>query len=153
MTPWIRIVASALVAVALTAARPTSADTREDLALELMRLTGETNAGATAAAGIVAQMKPAFPTVSDEEWKEIESTVETRELIDLSVSVYVKHFDESELSQLVDFYRSSLGRKLLERTPRVLNEIAVKGNRWAQAQMDAISTKLQSRGHPIRNRE
>lgn len=154
MTSRIRIAtALACVGLALPSPSATAGEEREiELARELMSLTGEDDAGVTAAAGIISQMKPSFPTVSDEEWAEVARTFSSEEMIEMSVTVYVKHFDESELSQLVDFYRSSLGQKLLQRTPAVLNEIAVIGNQWAQAKMQQISKKLQAAGHPLRNR-
>jgi hypothetical protein len=129
--------------------QPARADVaaREKLARELMQLMGETDVGAHAAAGLLSQMREVFPTVPDETWAELASTFETKELVDLTVGIYVKHFDESELSALIEFYRSEIGRMLIERTPAVMDEIALTGNDWAQRKALEIVEKLQAAGH------
>jgi hypothetical protein len=41
------------------------------------------------------------------------------EVIDLQASLLQKYFTEAELVQLRDFYRSPLGRKILDRMPEI----------------------------------
>lgn len=42
-----------------------------------------------------------------------------KELLDLEASVLQKHFTESELQELLRFYRTPVGRKMLEKMPEV----------------------------------
>jgi hypothetical protein len=54
-------------------------------------------------------------------------------------AVYASHFTADELSQLIGFYQSPLGRKLVQEQPAMGQELARLGSAWAQsAAMKAI---------------
>jgi hypothetical protein len=53
--------------------------------------------------------------------------------------VYANHFSEEELQQLIAFYQSPLGRKLVQEQPAMSQELARFGTTWAQnAALQAI---------------
>ena len=112
-----------------------------------MTLTGMPGIGAQAAASLLAQLKPAFPTVPDELWAEIAGTVSSDEIVRLSIPPYVKHFSEEELNGMLEFYKSPLGKAVLEKMPAVQYETMLIGNKWGQRKAEEIVEKLRSAGH------
>ena len=53
--------------------------------------------------------------------------------------VYANHFTEDELNQLIAFYQSPIGRKLVQEQPGMSRELARFGTAWAQkAALQAI---------------
>ncbi len=136
-----------LIAVGLAGGAHADEERREALALEVMALTGMRDIGAQAAATLLSQIKPAYPTVSDDLWGQIAGAVSSDEIVQLSVLPYVRHFSTEELVAMVELYKSPLGKALLEKMPAVQYETMMIGNDWGQRQRAEIVDKLKSAGH------
>ncbi len=59
--------------------------------------------------------------------------------------VYQKHFNLFELSQLVEFYQSPLGQKLVRVSPQLLNETLQLGSEWGLSLVPEIVTRVRAR--------
>ena len=151
MPRLVSILASVVMLLALGSSAA-SADDEGDarkraLALRVMEVTGATAQGDQVAAGLLAQMRPGYPSVPDEVWSELQSTFALSEIIALSIPIYMRNFDEQELSELVAFYESPLGRKVIQRMPVVMQESTVAFNRWNLAKYGEVMQKLQDKGY------
>ncbi len=136
------------VLVGPTALADDESDARKRaLALRVMEVTGATAQGDQVAAGLLAQMRPGYREVPEEVWQELQSTFALSEIIDLSIPIYMRNFDEKELAQLVEFYESPLGRKVIERMPVVMQESTVAFNDWNLAKYGQVMQKLQDKGY------
>jgi hypothetical protein len=67
--------------------------------------------------------------------------------------VYAKHFTEQELKELVAFYRSPLGQKMLKEEPVALDESFKRAQDWsiefADVVMGRFRTEMKKRGHQL----
>jgi uncharacterized protein len=67
--------------------------------------------------------------------------------------VYAKHFTEQELKDLVVFYRSPLGQKMLKEEPVALDESLKRAQDWsiefAEAVMGRFRAEMKKRGHQL----
>jgi hypothetical protein len=67
--------------------------------------------------------------------------------------VYAKHFTEQELKELVAFYKSPLGQKMLKEEPLALDQSMKKAQDWSQdfseAVLGRIRTEMSKKGHPL----
>lgn len=61
--------------------------------------------------------------------------------------VYEKHFNIIELNQLVNFYQSPLGQKLVQVSPQLLTESLDLGQQWGLSLVPEIMQRVQSRLH------
>ena len=136
-----------LIALGLAGAAYADEKRREALALEAITLMAMPDTGAQAAAVLLAQIKPAFPTVPDELWAEIAGTVSSEEIVQLSIPPYVKFFSEEEISAMIEFYKSPVGKAMVEKMPLVQYETMMIGNEWRQRKAAEIVEKLRSAGH------
>jgi len=59
--------------------------------------------------------------------------------------VYAKHFNIVELSQLVEFYQSPLGQKLVRVSPQLLTESLSLGREWGLSLVPEIIDRVQTR--------
>jgi hypothetical protein len=59
--------------------------------------------------------------------------------------VYEKHFNLAELNQLVRFYRSPLGQKLVRTSPELLAETLNLGRSWVLSLLPEIMDRVQRR--------
>ncbi len=75
------------------------------------------------------------------------------ELVDASARIYATHFTEQELRDLLTFYQSPLGQKVLAQEPKVLDESMIYAGTWAdnlaQEVANAIRVEMKKRGHDI----
>ena len=147
MARLVRILFLTGIAFGLASAVHADEKRREALALEVMNLTGMSEIGAQAGASLLSQLKPVFPTVPDELWAEIAGSVSSDEIMQLSLAPFVKHFSEAELSAMIEFYTSAVGKAVLEKMPAVQYETMIIGNEWGQQKASEILEKLRSAGH------
>lgn len=148
MTRFIPIAVLALLLVAATATSVFGDEKRKrELALEVMDLTGANDAGDGLANGLLSQIRPAYPTVPEEIWEELSLSVSAKELIDLALPIYVRNFSEEELAALVSFYKSPLGRTIIERMPIVMYESNTALGEWNQNKLREIYEKLKAAGY------
>jgi hypothetical protein len=75
------------------------------------------------------------------------------ELIDASARIYATHFTEQELKDLLTFYQSPLGQKVLVEEPKVLDESMIYAGTWADNLsvdvMAKMRTDMKKRGHDM----
>jgi len=75
--------------------------------------------------------------------------IDIQQLIeDITVSVYDKHFSADELRDLVAFYKSPTGRKVMEVTPVMLSESATKASELVAPKGHGGSSKKFRRKKP-----
>lgn len=102
-------------------------------------------------ANAVALVQPALDPQTMQVIRE-EATAVVRERIEsgdalysVLYPVYEKHFNIFELSQLVDFYQSPLGQKLVRVSPQLLTESLSLGREWGLSLVPEIIDRVQSR--------
>ena len=75
------------------------------------------------------------------------------ELTDEVAKLYASHFSESELKQLLAFYKSPLGMKLISEQPKVGDEGLKFAQDWANRLSDQVIAnmreELKKRGHAL----
>ena len=76
-----------------------------------------------------------------------------KEIGDGMAQIYAAEFTEAELKDLVTFYKSPLGLKLIEAEPRAMNGSMTYMQKWAQDFADVINgqfrTEMKKRGKDI----
>lgn len=61
------------------------------------------------------------------------------------VAIYAKHFTHAEVTALLNFYATDVGRKTLETLPKLTQEGSAAGQEWATANMPRISDLIKER--------
>ncbi len=123
--------------------------------IEIMDFTKTAKAGATASfAPFLAQLKA--KGIPEEGIKEVSAaadrffakTFDNPELEKEMAKVYENAYTKEEMEQLLEFYKTPLGKKTLETMPQIMQESAKIGQKFAmenqagfQAEMQEIMTK------------
>jgi hypothetical protein len=91
------------------------------------------------------QSNPRIPAVF---WDRFMAEARARrgELVDMIGLVYDRHFTSEELQQLLDFYDTPIGRKLLAAQPAIAQESVEAGQQWGQRIGSAIGAQLAAEG-------
>ena len=75
------------------------------------------------------------------------------ELIDETARIYASHFNEGELRQILTFYQSPLGRKMVNEEPKALDESMANagnfGDRLSEEIIDKFRAEMKKRGHDL----
>jgi hypothetical protein len=84
---------------------------------------------------------------------EKEYSVRTKELLDRAARIYATHFSEPELKQLLSFYQSPLGQKVIDEEPKALDESMTMAGTWAddfsQDVINKMRAEMKKRGHDL----
>ncbi len=75
------------------------------------------------------------------------------ELRDQVVKIYASHFTEQELKEALAFYKSAVGRKLIEHEPKILEKSMSDVQAWANKLSEEVVSKMRAemkkKGHNI----
>jgi uncharacterized protein len=101
---------------------------------------------------IVRQLGDLLQKANPDRGDEVNEIMETKmtpkvldrsgELIELVAHVYAEHFTVDELDQLVEFYESPIGRKLVGEQTEVMKESMAIGRRWGTAVGEEVMQEL-----------
>jgi hypothetical protein len=75
------------------------------------------------------------------------------ELIDETARIYASHFTEAELKNILAFYQSPLGRKMVAEEPKALDESMANAGNWGDKLSEEVITQMRiemkKRGHDL----
>ena len=84
---------------------------------------------------------------------EKEYSARTNELLDRAARIYATHFSEPELKQLLSFYQSPLGQKVIDQEPKALDESMAMAGSWtddfSQDVINKMRAEMKKRGHDL----
>jgi hypothetical protein len=165
MIGWIRV---ALVGLALcgfgTAAHAQAQPTPAAIAvaLEVVEIKGVTNIFDPALTGMILrargallQANPALGGELDAAAQQVRTELLPRveDLKKETAKIFASFFTEQELKDLLAFYKSPLGTKLLAAEPKALGETMKYADRWAASLGEEVLVKMRAemrkRGHDL----
>jgi len=156
--------AVAMVAMTLTVAanaqQPSAASM--STARELITITGATALFSPLIAGVVEQAKVLFlqqdPSLG-KDLNDISGKIRTdlqprfTELTDEVARLYATNFTEQELKEVLAFYKTPSGKKLLNEQPKIVDSSMKFAQDWANKLSDQVIAKmreeLKKRGHAL----
>jgi hypothetical protein len=80
-------------------------------------------------------------------------SVRSGELMNDAARIYASHFTQAELKQLLAFYQSPLGQKVIAEEPKTADESMAMAGSWADKLSEVVMSKMRAemkkRGHDI----
>ena len=108
----------------------------------LIEMTGGNGMGKQMGQSIMEQIQPALEGMlpagarREEILKAFRTEFELRfdpgELTGLMIPIYDKHMDHKEIQELLTFYQTPLGQRLLKALPEIMMESQAVGSRWSE---------------------
>jgi len=75
------------------------------------------------------------------------------EIVDATARFYASHFTEAELKQILTFYQSPTGQKMIVEEPKALDESMVYAGNWGDSLsidvMSKLRAEMKKRGHDL----
>jgi uncharacterized protein len=120
---------------------------KDKLVRELIALTGSDQIGMQVLDAMLQQFQAAFKAVPAEYWVKLRQGFKAEELVDLVVPIYAKNFSTSELKELIGFYQTPIGKKVIKTLPTIAGESMSAGQAWGQKKAAEILEQLKRDGY------
>ncbi len=146
-----RLLAVALIACGADARAQQAAQVEPEKAAAIRQLLQVTEAAELMVTSIETSMpvqRAANPEIPDVFWEEFAARLQqdVDGFIELLVPLYDRHLTLDEIRQLIDFYESPLGRRLVEVQPTLAAESMLAGQEWGGRLSMEVAADLAKRG-------
>ncbi len=88
-----------------------------------------------------------LPQVPEEFWTKFARKVKTEDLVEMLVPIYDRHLTHSEITSLIEFFQSPVGKKLVSVQPEIMKESMQVGQAWGEKLANEVTAELQKQGY------
>lgn len=113
----------------------------------LLETMGAGKIGVQIMENMLVTFKKSAPNVPNEFWDDFMKDVKPETLVDLNIPVYQKHYTDEEIVQLIEFYKTPLGKKLIATMPVIAQESYAVGAEWGKKLGEQAFKKLKEKGY------
>lgn len=96
---------------------------------------------------LILDYKKKYSNIPESAWSVIEKKVNVDDLINKVVEIYGGRFNENEIDQLLVFYKSDLGKKLIQNSSYLISEIQTASRDWGMNVTKTINNDLEKMGY------
>ncbi|MFC5283849.1 DUF2059 domain-containing protein [Pedobacter alpinus] len=108
-----------------------------------LEISGSSKMGMQAINQIITAFKTQQPNMSNHFWDDFLKEVNADDLTNLVIPIYDKYYTEKDLDGLIAFYQTDLGKRVLEKTPLIMQESMQVGQVWGKAMGEKVIKKIQ----------
>jgi hypothetical protein len=121
--------------------------TKNDDILTLLRISGTEKLAEQIMSALIPQFQQLIPDIPNVFWVSFRDKLNIDDLLYACIPIYNKYYTHDEIKQLIAFYESPLGRKLVEVTPLLTQDAMVIGQNWGEKLGQDIVNELISEGY------
>ncbi|SHH85889.1 hypothetical protein SAMN05421866_3970 [Chryseobacterium oranimense] len=96
---------------------------------EFIKITGADKMAIAAVEQYILQFKERRADIPEEFWSEFAAEVTSDKMTDLYIPIYAKYYTESDLDELIKFYKSPIGQKTLKVMPSLMKDSMEAGGK------------------------
>lgn len=144
----VAICALAIGQGALAQSKPAAVDSakRRDI-VKLMQLSGAGDMGAQVAQQMIPALKQSMADVPEEFWTQFAAKIKADALIERLVPIYDRNLTASDIKQLIAFYESPIGKKLIQAQPKIMQESMEAGRQWGMEIAREAMREIEAKGY------
>lgn len=114
--------------------------------LKMLKLTGASEMGRQALNQMIGLQKQQNPDVPQKFWDEFMLEVDMNELVERTIPSYDKHFTHADIKEMIKFFESPIGKKMVAIQPLVMRDSALEGQKWGMNLASRMAQKLKDKG-------
>lgn len=114
----------------------------------LMDITGSGNIGMQVMSNMIESYKKMLPNVPPSFWDGFVKEVDIDSLVEMIIPIYDKYLTHEEIKEIIKFYESPVGKKLIKVLPMITNESMEVGSKWGRDISNKLIEKLQKESEP-----
>ena len=123
------------------------AKTKIDNIQTLLELTGSGKMGIQVMQSMVVNFKETYPEVPENFWKDFMKEVNADSLNKMVIPIYDKYYTDSDIVQLIAFYQTPVGKKVILTMPLVMQESMQVGQTWGTELAEKVINNLKAKGY------
>ena len=119
--------------------------TNPELREKIQELIGVLNLEASAAHQLdqlLTTFQKLRPQVPNEFWLKARSEVDMKEFKEIVTDVWAKYYTIDDINALLAFYRSPVGKKMIEVQPALQRDVAAAGSDWGKKWAQRVEAEL-----------
>ena len=128
---------------------PAAAPSKRADIIRLLRLTGAAQGATQALDLMLPSLRESMPEVPEQVWQECRTEVRESDMIELTYQIWDKHFTHQEIRDLIRFYETPTGRKIIRETPVLQQEILIAGKTWGDQIVERVLNRLKAKGYQL----
>jgi len=114
---------------------------------KLLDITGSGKLGTQVGISMIDNMKTVYKDIPEEFWDEFKKELTTKDWIDMFIPVYEKFYSNDEIKELIQFYQSPIGKKVVSNTPLIMQESMQIGQIWGQKLREKLAERMKAKGY------
>lgn len=120
---------------------------KSDNIRKLLEVTGSAKMGLTIIHRMLDLSKERYPDVDPKVWQEFEQELKPEELVALVIPIYAKYYTDADITDLLTFYSTPVGQKMIRTMPSVLQEAMTAGQEWGKQLAEKAIKQLKDKGY------
>lgn len=113
----------------------------------LLELSGSSKMGIQVMNQMMESFQKSFSNVPQEFWEESKKEMKAEDITNLVIPIYDKYYTESDVDQLIAFYNSPIGKKMITTMPQVMQESMTAGQSWGKGIGEKVIARLKEKGY------
>lgn len=114
---------------------------------QLMELTGTGKMAVQVVDQIISTTAVRNPKVDPKFWEEFSKSINPEDMINLIIPVYEKFYSEEDIDNMIIFYNTPTGKKMIQVLPDLTQESMRVGQQWGMKIAEDIMKKLKDKGY------
>ena len=127
-------------------AQENAAEKQRDI-LRLLELTNTRDLCIQIFDMMIPQFAQLAPGVPDSFWDLARQRIAVDDFITLYIPIYDRHFSHQEIRELIAFYQTPIGKRLVEKTPAITADSMTAGQEWGMKMGQMIMLELIKSGY------
>lgn len=112
---------------------------------QLMELTGSGKMAIQMMDQMMNSFKSSYSTVKNSFWEDFRKEIKAEDITNMIIPIYDKYYTETDIDQLIAFYNSPIGKKMIATMPQVMQESMVVGQAWGKQISEKVIAKLKEK--------
>lgn len=114
---------------------------------KLIAITGGENLGKQMMEQMIDNFKQANTDIPAEFWTEFLNESDMNSLTEATIPVYDKYLSQDEVKEIIKFYETPTGKKLISVLPQIMQETYAAGIEWGNNVGQKVVDKLKAKGY------
>ena len=114
---------------------------------QLMEVTGAAKMGNQMITSMISSYKQSIPDVPADFWDAFIKEADMSQLMDHIIPIYAEQFTDDDIQQMLAFYQTPIGKKMIEKMPIILQQSMQLGGQWGKQLSEKVLEKLKQKGY------
>lgn len=115
---------------------------KEKKVVELVKIMGGGDIAKQVMGSMITSFKTVYTEVPEDFWDDFVKEIDPHEIENMLIPIYLKYYSEKELDDIIAFYKSPTGKKMIESMPGIMQESMEVGRAWGAKIAERVVYKL-----------